>query len=144
MPSNTITVVISLIRLSPTWPNLYNPSKTLAEYVLVPIPMPRLRKFMRGYNQAEHIAQLLGKHTGLKVDETVLVRITSPRRQATLHEKAKRIENQQGTFAVRGKVTGTRILLVDDVTTTGATLEEAKKELTRAGAQDVRAITVAH
>jgi ComF family protein len=133
--------------IGPLIPYLSESAKSienLREYVLIPVPMPYMRKLMRGYNQAELIASSLASTLGLRMDPNILARATNPQRQAMIHEKAKRIENQKGTFKVRENLSGVRILLVDDVTTTGATLEEAKRTLEKAGAAHVSAITIAH
>jgi ComF family protein len=116
----------------------------ISDYTLVPIPMPRLRRLMRGYNQSDIIARALSKQLHIPCDMETLIRTKNKKRQATIHEKQKRLENQKGTFAVTGSVQGKRFILVDDVTTTGATLAEARKELLRAGAQEVLALTIAH
>jgi len=133
--------------IAPFIPFLLEPLRTiksLENYAIIPIPMPRIRKLLRGYNQAELIALALKEQLGLPVHTDILTRIISPRRQVTLHKKEDRIKNQKGTFKVLRDVTHMQILLVDDVTTTGATLEEAKKVLLACGATDVKAITLAH
>lgn len=114
------------------------------QWVLVPIPMPRLRKYMRGYNQAECIAQELGRNLILHVDTTILTRIRSPKRQVKTTTRSQRLSNQHNSFQVMEEIVGKNIIIVDDVTTTGATIHEARKVLLRAGANDVRAVTLAH
>jgi ComF family protein len=116
----------------------------ISGYIIIPIPMPRLRRLMRGYNQSDIMARALSEQLHIPYDAQTLIRTKHKKRQATIHEKQKRLENQKGTFAVLGNVQGGRFLLVDDVTTTGATLAEARKELLRAGAREVLALTVAH
>ena len=113
-------------------------------YLLVPIPMPLLRKYMRGYNQAEIIAIELSKKCSLPLNTKILVRKKSPKRQVTTKTKGERLRNQHNTFEVIGNTQGKHIILVDDVTTTGATLFEARNVLLKAGANTVRAVTLAH
>lgn len=106
--------------------------------------MPGKRKLLRGYNQAELIAISLGKTLSLPVRSDILLRTKSPRRQVKTANRNERMENQKGSFAVKGDPTGMRIVLVDDVVTTGATLEEARKTLLRKKAANVLALTLAH
>lgn len=112
--------------------------------VLVPIPMPRLRKYMRGYNQAELIALELSKQCSLPVKTNILTRKYSPKRQVTTKTKSERLQNQRNSFETISSVKNMSIILVDDVTTTGATLTEARKILLKAGAKSVFAVTIAH
>ena len=113
-------------------------------FVIIPIPMPLLRKYMRGYNQAELIAQELAKQCSLTINTTALARLHAPKRQVTTKTKSERLRNQHGSFKVISSVCNMHILLVDDVTTTGATLVEARKALLKSGAITVRAVTIAH
>lgn len=112
--------------------------------IFVPIPMPRIRKYVRGYNQAEHIATLLSEKYNLPIEKNLLIRLSSPMRQVEMKTRAKRLSNQKKTFTVKKDVHGFDIILVDDVTTTGATLTEATKTLFAAGAKSVKAVTLAH
>jgi ComF family protein len=116
----------------------------LATYMLVPIPMPIMRKYMRGYNQAEEIAKELSKQLKLPLQSNILVRIRNPKRQAQIHTRNERLQNQKNSFAVRGEVSGSNILLIDDVATTGATIQEARRMLLKMGAHSVHAATLAH
>lgn len=112
--------------------------------ILVPVPMPRFRKLLRGYNQAELIARELSPLLSISVREELLVRIRNPKRQVEAKTKEERLKNQLGTFGVLGDIHGLDILLVDDVITTGATLEAARKILLQKGARSVQALTLAH
>ena len=113
-------------------------------YTLVPIPMPTMRRLLRGHNQAELIAHHLGQALKIPVDIKTLIRTRGLKRQTTTRGKRERAKNQQNSFKVLGKVEGKRFCLVDDVTTTGATLEEARKTLLASGALEVKAVTLAH
>lgn len=113
-------------------------------YTLVPIPMPRMRKLFRGYNQSELIAQQLATLLSIPVSTSILTRIKAPLRQAVTTTKSERMKNQHGSFGVVGEPSNKHIILIDDVTTTGATLVEAREVLLRSGAQSIIAYTLAH
>jgi competence protein ComFC len=117
---------------------------TERQYILVPIPMPRIRTYMRGYNQAELIAKTLSKQCGLKVDTSILTRARSPLRQVASKTRHSRLKNQHDSFKVSAPVINKHIVLIDDVTTTGATLNEARNILIKSGAESVEAFTIAH
>ena len=105
--------------------------------VVVPIPMHWLRRLARGFDHAGTIASALAARLGVPMgDELVRTRNTPP--QAHL-PRTRRIENVHGAFRVRSEATvrGASILLVDDVTTTGATANEAARTLLRADANRV-------
>jgi competence protein ComFC len=112
-------------------------------WILVPIPMPRFRKYLRGYNQAELIATSLSLKTGISYGN-LLTRSRSPHRQVESETRSERLDNQKNSFKALHSVPGNNIILVDDVTTTGATLFEARKILLKAGAKEVQAVTLAH
>lgn len=116
----------------------------ISDYVLVPIPMPRIRQLLRGYNQAELIAEAVGKELSLPVRYDILKRVRSPERQVKTVSSAARKENQRGSFTANEKAAGLRIVLIDDVTTTGATLDEARTILSRKHARNVLAAALAH
>ncbi len=113
-------------------------------WILIPIPMPRLRKYIRGYNQAELIAKEISKQNNLPVKTKILARSHSYKRQVTTHSRSERLSNQHNTFKVSQSVKDFHIILIDDVTTTGATLSEARTLLMQSGAKVVQAITIAH
>ena len=117
---------------------------TKDQWILVPVPMPQLRKYMRGYNQAELIAQELARKLSLPLRKDLIVRVRTPKRQVMTKSRSERLKNQHASFKVTGDIGGLYILLVDDVTTTGATLHEQRKILLKAGAKNVRAVTIAH
>lgn len=128
------------VQLAKDSKQLFLPSDT----ILVPIPMPTTRKLFRGYNQATLIAHILHATLGFSINETLLTRVRTPLRQATLIDKKARTRNQEGSFTASRESRGKTILLIDDVTTTGATLEEARKTLLKQGAYQVFAATLAH
>lgn len=118
--------------------------ENITNLVIVPIPMSSLRKYMRGYNQAELIAKTLSQQCSLDINTKILLRKKSPKRQVTTKTRSERLLNQNDSFMVMKDVSGLNIILVDDVTTTGATIMEARKTLLKQGARSVSAITIAH
>ena len=109
--------------------------------VLVPVPLGATRRRERGHNQAEVLAQALGRRTGLPVASGVLVRGRETRSQTAL-APAARAANVAGAFRGVGRL-APRPVLVDDVLTTGATLAAAAQALTAAGAVSIGAVTFA-
>lgn len=111
---------------------------------IVPVPLHLWRRWGRTYNQAAAVAGVLGGITGIKVRHGWLWRLRPTDTQTHL-TAAQRARNVSGVFGVpaRRAVRGRRIILVDDVMTTGATLNECAKVLVKAGAEAVMAITVA-
>lgn len=110
---------------------------------LVPVPLYPLRRRERGFNQAEELAQWLGKRKDLPVWKA-LERVKMTQIQAKLR-RSERLKNQRGAFGPkRGfDVGGRRLLIIDDVFTTGATVDACARVLRREGAACVAALTVA-
>lgn len=107
--------------------------------LIVPMPMHPARLKERGFNQALEIAKIFSKE---KLDYTSVIRqkLTPP--QASLPLK-DRVKNIKGAFAVNADLTGKRIAIVDDVMTTGASLNELAKTLKKAGASHVECWVIA-
>ena len=111
--------------------------------LIVPIPLHPRRERERGYNQSALLARWLGPAIGLSVDEASLIRTRDTRPQVGLGSEERR-RNVAGAFHCSGTVlAGRSILLLDDVTTTGATLQYAAEELREGGVREVWALTVA-
>jgi len=109
--------------------------------VLVPLHTGRLRE--RGYNQAALLAREIGAVTGLPVASETLLRVRSTRPQVGLAALERR-KNVEGAFRCSaGSLKGGRFLLLDDVCTTGATLEACSLALRSAGAERVWGLTLA-
>ena len=99
---------------------------------------------MRGFNQAKIIAEKLARLRGIKLEDGVLAKVKNVPPQ-TLLEMDEREENVSGAFRVvdEDRIRGKTIILVDDVYTTGSTVKECSSVLRKAGAKEIRAITVA-
>lgn len=110
--------------------------------IIIPVPIHFLRKRQRGYNQSRLLADSLAKRMQIPVKENVLVKVLNTPPQSTLG-RGDRHENLKGAFQVKKQVSGLKILLVDDVMTTGSTLEQCGKALMDAGAAQVDAYVVA-
>lgn len=112
--------------------------------VIVPVPLFSKRKKRRGFNQAEEIGKIISEHLGIEISLDNLERIKNTRQQVGLN-KEEREKNIQGAFRVRNPIElkNKIIFLVDDVYTTGATMEECSKILKRAGAKQVWGLTAA-
>ncbi len=120
--------------------------KRLRDYefdVVVPVPLHPARQRERGFNQASLLAQLLSAHTSIPC-KPVLKRIRYTTTQTAL-DRSERMENLHNAFRLRknADVRGLRVLLIDDVLTTGSTLSECARVLKRVGARSVHAATAA-
>lgn len=112
--------------------------------IIVPVPMFWMRRLGRGNNSPEIVARCLGRRLGVSVHRRALVRCRNTPPQSGL-APSRRFQNVRGAFRVRrpDAVCGRRVLLVDDVLTTGATCSEAAKVLKEAGAVAVAVAVVA-
>ena len=114
--------------------------------LILPVPLHPTRLWRRRFNQAAALAQVIARETGLPLATTTLTRIRRTRQQVGL-TRTQRADNLQGAFhvpvAMRGPIESRRVLLVDDVLTTGATVNAASRALLRAGARAVDVLTFA-
>lgn len=106
--------------------------------MLVPVPITRNKKLLRGYNQADLIAEYFSKHTGIPYDGEVLERTRETRAMKGLTPDERR-RNIAGNFALKDTVdvTGLKCLVLDDIYTTGATMDEIARTLKQGGASRV-------
>lgn len=133
------------------------------EPILIPVPLSAKRYRERGYNQAELICNELVKldqerkedrrwtsfetsNVYLEIGKNILIKIKETEHQANIKDRRERLKNLSGTFAVKNRelLEKKNVILIDDVTTTGATLNEARKILKENGARKVIAFTIAH
>ena len=111
--------------------------------LIVPVPLDRARLRKRGYNQAGLVARHLARTSRLPLSVEAMARV-KPTASTAGMSRAARLRSAQGAFAAQGtQVAGRRVVLVDDVMTTGATAEAAARALVKAGAQSVDVLTFA-
>ena len=105
---------------------------------LIPIPLHPSRQKKRGFNQAEEIARRIGEEWSLPIDTKVLIRVKKTRPQKDL-DSATRQKNLEDAFIADKKRAQAykRVILVDDIYTTGSTMESCAKALLAAGVQQV-------
>ena len=105
--------------------------------VIIPVPLHPARLRKRGFNQAELIAKRLGAGLGIPVDAKILIRTVNTAPQKTLNDK-ERAQNIKKAFQVTENIVKYRkVLLVDDIYTTGSTLDSCADELMHAGVMQV-------
>lgn len=125
-----------------TFSNFSNP-------ILVPIPLSKKKLKERGFNQSEIIARemsLIDNGELLTLSTDILYKTKDTMSQASIKNRSKRMQNLKGCFSTKRQhlIKNKNIILIDDVTTTGATINEAGKILLKAGAKKIIAFTVAH
>ena len=112
--------------------------------VIVPVPLHYTRLLKRRYNQSALLARELGRLSGVKVccDAVAKIKMTRPQAECS---GAERLSNVKDVFAVKRpeEITGKRVLLIDDVLTTGATLTECGKAVRRARPKSLDNLTAA-
>jgi ComF family protein len=109
--------------------------------VMIPVPIHAKRKAVRGYNQAELISRRLSKLTGIPQDVDLLVRVKNTKAQKALGD-AERYANLKDAFSISANVPAAarsykRVLLVDDIFTTGSTIEMCTRKLLDFGIESV-------
>ncbi|MFO0610972.1 MAG: phosphoribosyltransferase family protein [Polyangiaceae bacterium] len=109
---------------------------------VVPVPLHPARLATRGFNQCSLVAAVIARQLGARHLPRALRRTRATETQASLG-RAQRLENVRGAFAARVRFAGERVLLVDDVTTTGATIAAAADALRLAGAGEVVCFSIA-
>ena len=118
-------------------------SHLLSPDLIIPIPLHKRRLRWRGFNQSELLANSIG--LTIPIDSTSLLRQRYTTSQVKVKSRKKRLNNLKGAFAISNpeKIKGKYILLVDDIITTGSTINECAKTLKNAGAKKVSAIVLA-
>lgn len=116
-----------------------------ANPLIVPVPLHASRLRERDYNQAALLARRLAIASAMPLDESALVRVRHTGSQVRTHSRVERLDNMRGAFAVAhsGTIADRDIVLIDDVCTTGATLEDCARALKESGARSVSAIVLA-
>ncbi len=119
-------------------------STTLNDFIIIPLPLHRRRYLERGFNQSQILAQFIGQYLNIPVVADVLIRTKYTKHQTKLN-MPKRLKNITGVFTTNNKqkIIGKKILLIDDVVTTGVSLNEAAKILRQNGAIKVIGLVLA-
>lgn len=132
----TLLIVTHFINLN----NLPN----FKEFILIPVPLHKKKLKQRGFNQASEIGKELSKNLKVPLFDNVLIKIKQTLAQVEL-KKEQREKNIKGVFACQKPelVKNRKILLIDDIFTTGSTVEECARVLKTAGAKEIWGIAVA-
>ena len=119
----------------------------ISEIIIIPIPLDSHRKRTRGYNQSAYIAEALSKYFDVPYCESILSKSIHTQKQALISDQYMRKENVTHSFTAHydDAISHDRPLcILDDVTTTGATVYDARRALLEAGYTHVYALTLAH
>ena len=110
--------------------------------VIVPVPMYAAKKRSRGYNQAEVFARALGRECAIPVEKKMVIRVKNTMPQKAMNNKQRK-DNLKGAFQVRSNIVKySKILLVDDIYTTGATIDTIAELLKKSGAKEVYFLSI--
>lgn len=110
--------------------------------LIIPVPLAPRRYRQRGYNQAGELALPIGKMTGISVRNDLVMRTRETQEQTALDQKARR-KNLRRAFEIAAKLPAPHVAILDDVVTTGSTVDELAKVLRRAGAKRIEVWAVA-
>ncbi|MCD6528401.1 ComF family protein [bacterium] len=137
------SLIITHFQILSKAPNFLDKEKK-KEFILIPIPLHKKQLKTRGFNQAEELAKEISSFLEIPLINNTLLKIKETLPQVKLGRE-KRKENIKGAFFLKNPhlIKGKRILLIDDVFTTGSTIEEAACLLKKAGAKEVWGVTVA-
>ncbi len=142
-------LIITHFQLSSNKPNFFHPvrdrrSSNGADFILIPVPLEKKRLKWRGFNPAEEIGKELSLSLKIPFIEDVLIKIKETQPQVELTGKERK-ENLKGAFLVKNgeAIRNKKILLVDDIYTTGSTMEACAMVLKEAEAKEIVGIVVA-
>lgn len=112
--------------------------------IITSVPMYKSKKISRGYNQTELFAKQIADKLGITYDENAIIKVLNNKRQSSL-KVIERKNNVKNAFEVLNKenIQNKNVILIDDIYTTGATLEECAKILKKAGAKSVLGFIIA-
>lgn len=112
--------------------------------LIVPVPMYKDKKSRRGYNQTELFAKNLGKNLELSYEENILIKFKENKTQSLLPQN-ERTKNVRDVFKIENyfEIKDKKIILIDDIFTTGATIQICSKLLKKAGAASIIALVIA-
>ena len=122
--------------------NLKNKTKN---YIIIPIPLHKNRLKERGFNQSEIISKIISEKLNLNIKNNILTRLKETKPQAELKNWEERKENLKNSFSINNseEIKNKNIILIDDVYTSGSTINEAVKSLRGAGAKKIITFVVA-
>jgi ComF family protein len=137
---------LELVRWMAAWMHRAGADVVEEAGLIVPVPLHRRRLWLRRFNQSAALASAIAAASGKRLSVTAVRRVRPTRNQVGLGQKA-RAANVRGAFRVdpdgRAEIAGRRVLVVDDVYTTGATIKAVTRALKRAGAEAVDALVFA-
>ncbi len=140
LASDLARLLVKVIKQSPERITYFNQNN----FVLMPTPLAKRKLAERGFNQAELIAREITDKFGWPLKTKILQRVKETKSQTGLGKKERKL-NVNNAFKIKDKglVKNKNIILLDDIFTTGATLEEAAKTLQQAGAKEIWALVLA-
>jgi ComF family protein len=109
--------------------------------LIVPVPLHKKKERMRGFNQALYIAQQISRRTGIPIARDLVIKTKITKSQKKLSADQRR-QNLKGAFRVTGSLNGKDVLVIDDVYTTGSTMDAMASCLRQSGAKNVYFLTV--
>lgn len=112
--------------------------------LIIPVPLHKKRSNWRGFNQSEELAKNFSRNLNLKIEKDLLIKTTHTKPQAKLNINERK-NNLKNCFRWKGgKINNKCVILIDDITTSGATLNECAKTLKEAGAKNVWGLVLAN
>ncbi len=116
--------------------------------LVIPVPVSKQRLRERGFNQTHLLAKSFAGRIHAQYRENIIYKTKNTKKQALIKNREERFENIKNAFDIYKKseniIQGKDVIIIDDLTTTGATLQEIKKLLERKGSRNVIAVTIAH
>ncbi len=115
------------------------------DFILIPIPIHKNKEKLRGFNQTELIADELSKLIGVKVLKNILFKVRDTDSQTKMEDYKSREINIENSFSIKSNdlIKDKNIIILDDVTTSGATLKETSRVLKKSGVKKIIALVVA-
>jgi ComF family protein len=116
----------------------------ISNFIVIPIPLSKKRLRWRGFNQSKLIAQIFADYFNLKLETDILLRVKHSKPQSEINDVNQRKLNVNGCFQIQNenKIKNKNILLIDDIITTGSTMNEAVSILKLAGAQKIIGLAI--
>ncbi len=110
--------------------------------IIIPVPMDKIKKSKRGYNQTQLITNIISKSSNILSGDEIVQKLKSTKTQSTL-KKEERENNIKDVYVVKQNIKNKNIILFDDIYTTGATINEISKKLKEAGARRIFVLILA-